>query len=171
MSAVPAFAQSEPFEGVSVTAIGGYESGPGGGGDKGAIFGGQIGYDLRSSDIVYGAEVELSGSTADLCIASVRTCISTGRDIYAGARVGVVTGDSMLIYAKGGYTNRSYNFSYTSPRPPVAPESATKDGWRLGLGVEYLLSENLHLKAEYRYSEYGDAPQQHQGVVGLGFRF
>lgn len=47
------------------------------------------------------------------------------------------------------------------------------DGYRLGTGVEHAISKKAFLKAEYRYTNVGNAPssQQHQVVTGVGIRF
>ncbi len=82
----------------------------------------------------------------------------TGRDLYAGARVGGVVSNNVMLYAHGGYTNLNaggFNF----------------EGIRAGVGAEYAVSDRVYLNAEYRYSDYDSGLDFHGAVVGVGFRF
>jgi outer membrane immunogenic protein len=181
--AAPALAQDKPFEGPSVTAIGGIDvSQPYGDAKVGALYGGQFGYDWQSDDTVFGLEGEVGGTTARNCItiyhpagAGDRSCEKPGRDLYIGGRVGRVLGDSTLLYAKAGYTNLRQTVDYrdgaTGSTNPAYSGSATSSGFRLGGGIEKRLGSNLTLKSEYRYSNYEGAYSRHQAVAGLGFRF
>ena len=61
------------------------------------------------------------------------------------------------------------------------------DGYRVGAGVEHAMGRKAYVKAEYRYSNYGDArleyangantdnfsvdTDRHQVVIGAGVRF
>ena len=78
-----------------------------------------------------------------------------------GARAGFLAMDNALIYVMGGYTeakvksevnlqdnnNNNINFHRS--------DSSWQDGWFVGGGIEALLWENISLKAEYRYADYG----------------
>ncbi|MFA6112568.1 MAG: outer membrane beta-barrel protein [Sphingomonas sp.] len=177
----PALAQDKPFEGASVTVIGGVEVSQSFGDAKvGALYGGQLGYDWQSDHIVFGLEGEVTGATATDCTtyyypggANARSCEKPGRDLYVGGRVGTVLGESTLLYAKGGYTNLRRAFDYTSggSGPASYSGSGTTDGFRVGLGVEKRLESGLTLKTEYRYSNHEGPYSSHQAVVGLGYRF
>jgi len=151
-----------------------------------------VGYDFDMGGLVVGVEGEWMESEANtrydrnsdvgLGIAN----LSTGRDLYAGVRVGARVGENAMVYAKGGYTNGRYNVlaydNVTDTRTNV-----NLDGWRVGAGVEVGITKNAFVKAEYRYSNYTngeiEAPSgattpdfdvdvdRHQGVVGVGLRF
>ena len=82
----------------------------------------------------------------------------TGRDLYAGVRVGGVVSNRAFLYAHGGYTNLNaggFNF----------------EGIRAGVGAEYAVSDRVYLNAEYRYSDYDSGLDFHGATVGVGFRF
>ena len=112
--------------------------------------------------------------------------VDMGRDLYLGARVGLLATPQTLLYAKGGYTNTAMNVLATDNTTDVRTD-VDLDGWRVGAGVEQAISDNLFIKGEYRYSNYQrgefEAPSglesdrfdvdldRHQIMVGVGARF
>ncbi len=180
----PALAQETPdkqFEGPSLTAIGGVDVSQGPGDRKaGALYGGQGGYDWQSGKTVFGIEGEVTGATGSQCFTiyqtgggADRSCMRSGRDFYAGGRIGTVLGRSTLLYAKAGYTNTLLNFDYRIGQTGQVTDlgRSISSGYRVGVGVEQRLGDRLILKAEYRYSNYEYSFSRHQTVAGLGFRF
>jgi len=164
--ASPALAQNNgDFSGVKATAIAGYDNIDvdiaGVENVEGFLYGGTLGYDIQSGNMVYGAEVEATESTGK--ISSIAGRIEAGRDLYAGARLGYVVSDSAMLYAKAGYTNARVS------SPGLGSENG--DGVRVGAGVEYKLSENMFARGEYRYSNYEDGISRNQGLVSLGMKF
>ncbi len=165
----PAIAQEEgDFSGAKGTAIAGYDNtdfGLAGAGNDdnldGFLFGAALGYDLQSSNIVYGVEAEITGSTGE--ISGGGLSVDASRDLYAGARLGFVVGDSALIYTKAGYSNARFTATGVG--------GGNLDGIRVGAGVEFKLSDNLFARGEYRYSDYEAGVSRNQVVGGLGFRF
>lgn len=140
----------------------------------GVVYGGGLGFDYDTGSVVLGADAELTGSTAKDCqtITTTTYCLKTGRDIYAGARVGVAVGDARdtLLYFKGGYTNAQFKADATTGTTTVS-SSTDEDGYRVGAGVEHKFSDTMSAKVEYRYSDYGNGVNRNQVVAGLGFRF
>ncbi len=160
---------------------------------EGVVYGGALGYDFNAGGVVLGVEAEYTGSTADVEFRDGDFegfglgNVETGRDLYVGARVGVLAQPDLLVYAKGGYTNAKYNIRSASGTQTFDQDIDT-DGYRVGAGVEYAMTERSFVKLEYRYSNYsnaeidfeGDAPDtanfdidtdRHQVVAGVGFRF
>jgi len=164
------------------------------------MYGVGVGYDFAVGNVVLGAEAELTDSEAkteivdgDLEDLGIGARVDTGRDIYAGVRAGVLLNPRTLLYAKGGYTNARFNM--------LADDGTTEletdldlDGWRVGAGAEYALSDNTFVKLEYRYSNYTEGEfdfedndffdddtgesgrfdtdlDRHQVAVGFGWRF
>jgi len=205
--AAPAYAQDEDatFTGPWVAGLVGYDNSRAGSdvdddstdddfhdGINGVNYGVGVGYDFDMGGLVLGVEGEWMESEADtnydlsddvgLGIAN----LSTGRDLYAGARVGYKVGSNAMIYAKGGYTNARYNI-LASDGTTDTRNNVNLDGWRAGAGVEVAITKNAFVKAEYRYSNYTNGQVQapsgaesddfdvdvdrHQGVVGVGLRF
>ncbi len=203
--ATPVLAQSAnpTFSGARVEATLGYDhtgagssvSNNNGRDDQkidGLLYGGGIGYDIAtSSNVVLGAEAELTGSTAksdrnDYTSDFGFGRVKQGRDIYVGARAGYVVAPTTMLYVKGGYTNAKLNVLAGS----TSQTTDTKfnlDGWRLGAGAEQAMGPNSYAKLEYRYSNYERSnidyatggtsgrfdvdTDRHQVVASYGFRF
>jgi len=206
-AAAPALAQdAQGFSGPHVEAIVGYDHHRSGSTKdidtnadldqsiNGVTYGGAVGYDIATgSNVVVGVEGELTDSSAkwDAEGGPPSTFnlgrVEAGRDIYAGARVGFVTGPSTMFYVKGGYTNARYNLLGTDGTTQLDQRLDT-DGWRVGAGVEQKIGSNAYGKLEYRYSNYskgefdfdGNTPDssrfnidtdRHQVVAAVGLRF
>lgn len=204
--ATPALAQDVaggPFTGPRVGAILGWDGlRPGSteesnirGDDQsadGLLYGADIGYDVAFSGAVVGIEGEINGSTAKV-ENSPRDVndfgygrVKTGRDLYLGARVGVLATPTTLVYVKGGYTNARLDLTRDNTNV-TTDRHYNLDGYRVGAGVEQSIRGKAYVKAEYRYSNYGDArleyangantdnfsvdTDRHQAVVGVGVRF
>lgn len=190
--AAPALAQSQApdqaFAGSHVEVITGWDHVN----DKssydaskdGVTYGGNIGYDIQRGSTVFGVEGEVTGSsisdrTSNVLDAGDRLRVKAGRDLYVGGRLGFLAGPRTLIYAKAGYTNAQFITDYDSPNSTPALSLRQRDnydGWRLGAGAEFKLTDKVFAKAEYRYSNYGSQangvdPERHQIITGLGVRF
>ena len=72
------------------------------------------------------------------------------------ARVGKVIDDSYMPYILGGATWTKLDAS-ASFQGISGSDSDTVSGWTVGAGIEFKLTENLHARAQYRYSDYNDA--------------
>lgn len=184
--ATPAFAQDAPFTGLRAEGVVGYDkvedgTGQDAGSSDGVTYGGAIGYDVQMGGAVIGAEAELTGSTTDtradsLLAAGDRLTVDMGRDIYLGGRVGVAVTPTTLLYAKGGYTNARIETTYETGAATTRIDE-DMEGYRIGAGAEVALSDNMYLKGEYRYSNYGNIDgydidvDRHQVVAGVGIRF
>ena len=153
-------AAAEPFTGPHVEAIAGYDRtdvGPGLGAAGGLLYGIGAGYDVALDRIRVGGEVEANDSTAAQAVTGVERRV--GRSLYAGVRAGVVVASRLLVYAKGGYANGRFGDSFTG------------DGLRIGGGGEFALTGQAFLRAEYRFSDYGQEARGQTWVAGLGLRF
>jgi outer membrane immunogenic protein len=181
--ASPVFAQdAAPVDkaatGLRVEAIAGYEEASFDSvrNGSGLLYGVGIGYDIAAGRFRFGLEAEASDSTARDCtvFGGNEVCSRAGRDLYAGARVGGMISDNVLLYGKVGYTNFRHSTRFTPPgatAPLVLhPEP---DGLRLGAGTEIGIGSRTFVKAEYRFSNYeaSQSYDKHQGVVGFGLRF
>ena len=203
--ATPAMAQdNEAFTGPRVEALVGYDSSrPGSTVDidnaddldqsiDDVAYGVGVGYDIAMGGAVVGLEGEWMESEAktEFDTAGFTTFgvsnIETGRDLYVGARAGVLVTPKTLLYVKGGYTNARYNVLATDNATDLET-NIDVDGWRGGAGAELAVSDNVFVKAEYRYSNYQEGEVQgpsglesdrfdvdldrHQVMAGVGVRF
>jgi len=168
--AAPAMAQDadKTFSGAHVEALGGWDRVQGEGQhDNGVLYGVGAGYDFRSGNTVFGVEGEASDSTQKQNVGALTEHAS--RDLYIGGRAGVVVGGNNLLYAKAGYTNA--RFTVTGTDTGVTLARGNLGGYRVGAGIEHQLSNNMFVKAEYRYSNYKDGVSRNQVVGGVGIRF
>jgi len=149
----------------------------------GFAYGGEVGYDYATkSGFVIGAYAGIEGATTKDCAVTgtQSACIKAGRNITAGVRAGGVVAGG-LLYAKGGYSNGRLNLTYKNTAAPATnfSDGGNADGWHLGAGYEFTISEHTYAKLEYVYTHYSvdDTSgldfrlQRHQGVVGFGYRF
>jgi outer membrane immunogenic protein len=176
--ATPALAQDTSLSGFRLEGLVGYETTDvEDEGADGVAYGVGVGYDVLSGGAVLGLEAEAMESGIKECVNGVdlpndRLCVRGGRDLYVGGRVGAMIGANSLAYIKGGYTNARLQLDYRSGL--IGTDARTfdnLDGVRVGGGVQFGLGPNLYAKAEYRYSNYEQGFDKHQGVAGLGFRF
>lgn len=207
---VPAAAQAQdgrlPFTGPRVEVIAGYDHNRSGStvdSDNtrnlkqsldGVVYGAGVGFDVPiDPNVRIGAEAEISDSSAkwDNNNGVPNTFnlgrVSADRDIYVGARLGFVVSPRTMVYGKAGYTNARFGLVGTNGTTSLDQRLDT-DGYRVGAGVEYAVSNNAFAKLEYRYSNYsrgefdfnGNTPDssrfdidtdRHQVVVGAGIRF
>ncbi|KHK93004.1 outer membrane protein [Novosphingobium malaysiense] len=144
--------------------------------DEGVSYGISAGYDMPlSGGMFVGIQGTVADSTTKECASDVfgagdKLCIKTGRDLAAVVRLGTTVGEKGKLYVLGGYTNARIRVTY-SDGVDSASDGANGDGFRLGAGYQYDLSENLFLKAEYRYSNYESDVSRHNGIVALGVKF
>jgi outer membrane immunogenic protein len=179
--ATPAFAQNAPtFQGPRVEAQIGYDSvDVEGESSDGLSYGVALGYDFQRGGAVFGIEAEAADSSADQCVTGVTVatdelCAAAGRDLYIGGRIGAAVSPRVLLYAKAGYTNARVRLDYEDGTAGTVNDFSigeNLDGVRVGAGLEFALSSNAFLRTEYRYSNYEQGFDRHQGVAGIGFRF
>lgn len=202
-AATPAFAQDAPFSGPRIAVLGGWERTQAGssqdsniqGDDQsinGFMYGAELGYDVNLGKVVIGADAEVSDSTAKVDYNNPGPNyfgygrVKTGRDLYVGARAGVLADPQTLLYVKGGYSNARLDVLASDGTTEVG-RNFKLDGYRIGAGVERQINDKVFAKLEYRYSNYSDASleyddggtiqkfgvdtDRHQVVAGVGIRF
>jgi outer membrane immunogenic protein len=180
VAATPAVAQDRaPFTGARVEGLIGYDS-PRVQGDSfgGVVYGARVGYDFQSGGAVFGVDGEVTDSSADTCIGGVNVpadtlCARAKRDLYVGGRIGAVVGDRALIYGLAGYTNGRFGLAYDDGGTGANDFRSAQnlDGVRVGAGLQYAISRNAFVNAEYRYSNYENGVSRHQVLGGFGVRF
>ncbi|MCB4859105.1 porin family protein [Sphingobium sp. RSMS] len=155
----PAFAQdAAPFTGPRAGVTLGYDKV---GGEEGFSYGVSTGYDLAVAPrITFGPEVSFSDSTADDNFG-----IDVSRDLAASIRLGYVVTPRVLAFGKVGYATTRFEDT-------VEGDFGNLEGVRYGGGVEFAVTGNTYISAEYQRTEYeADFGGRDAGVVGIGFRF
>ena len=103
-------------------------------------------------------------------------------------RAGMVVNNDYLLYVTGGAAWAKVGVDiYDDDNEKIANDSQTMSGWTIGAGVEMVLTENLHARLQYRYTDYGDKDfsdtvdgdvykinadyNAHMVTLGLSYRF
>jgi len=134
---------------------------------KGAVFGGQIGYNYRLTNLpiighaVAGVEVDsdwasLTGSTTVNPVAGGPATFATRFENFGTARLRFgYDFDRLLVYFTSGLsygtTKSSYNFAGISNARTDAHTGVPPHVGVVGIGAEYALTNNFSIKAEYLY--------------------
>jgi outer membrane immunogenic protein len=141
---------------------------------QGVIGGAHVGYNLQYNPwLVFGLEGSVDGTSLSHTLAvpvnefafdtpGIITS-SSQADVQGSlrARVGVAL-DRVLIYGTGGVAFTGFNTTifdttgfFTGVPLTNATFSNTRAGWTAGGGIEYALTDNWWVRAEYRYSNFG----------------
>lgn len=122
------------------------------GSPKGAILGGQVGYNQQIGNFVVGLEGDLNWVDAK---------DSSGNGVFTGrgkvqslatvrGRAGVAV-DRALFFATAGYAGGSVKADLTTPALNYS-EAKWLNGYAIGAGIEYAVTNNVTVKGEYLYS-------------------
>jgi opacity protein-like surface antigen len=132
----------------------------------GAVYGGQLGYfysPIGARTFFFGEVLGLTGSATqqkDLITTASSTkdgLFSVSRKMTMGAALGggIFINPLVGFYAKLGYEQTAFNFSYTQLKYGTnAAESFSKksSGINFGGGLIYKMTESIFINAEYTYS-------------------
>ena len=130
------------------------------GNTDGGLFGIQAGYNYQSGPLVAGIEGDIdfggvSGSNSPW--GSIHGNGNINAEGSIRARFGYAFNHA-LVYITGDYTGANLKGSVTdfAISPSIyANESTFLNGWVIGTGIEYAVTRNISVKAEYLYSNYG----------------
>lgn len=143
----------------------------------GLVLGGYAGYNLKATDrIVIGVEAGFSASVDDqnrAASAGKSLTIDPRYSFDVSARAGYLVTDKALVYVRGGYANTRVRTTLDGLTGPVTA-SYNLDGWQVGGGLEYAITDRISARAEYRYSDLGSNGGQydrHQTLVGVSYNF
>lgn len=134
----------------------------------GALYGGHVGYNHQSGNLVLGIEGtyaggELDGSTTCLFV------LNCARDLnWLGTiegRIGYAFGNS-LVYARGGVAWGELETDVSIFGFNLVSGSETHTGWTAGFGFEHMFGSNLITRIEYAHVDLGDEVHTLNGVVG-----
>lgn len=167
----------DPFFGTGTfltTSIGGTPSG--------VIGGGNVGYNYQINQWVLGLEGSVDGTslsnTAGAFFPDGTTLRAhTTADIQGSIRGKLgVAWDRALIYATGGVAFGGFNTNVSVSNPAFGffgngNVSTTRVGWTVGGGIQYAVTNNWSIFAEYRYTNWGSIRQNDFGVLPAGVFF
>lgn len=132
------------------------------GNNFGGLYGITAGYNYQSGPLVAGIEGDLDfGSVNGL--GSAGPGVNGSGNVTADGSIRLRFGyafDRALIYATGGYTGANMKGSVAdfSAAPNIyASQSQYLNGFTIGGGLEYAVTNNVSVKAEYLFNDYGTA--------------
>ena len=150
---------------------------------RGGFIGGHTGYNWQNGQIVYGLEGDINwadikgGDTRVLAFApiSLTTTGNSGLDWFGSVRgrLGYLATQHLMLYgtggvAFGGVTGNS-SIVLAAPAPfgasALAGYNETKVGWVAGGGIEWAAFQNIRLRAEYKYLDFGSHTMASGGTV------
>jgi len=84
----------------------------------------------------------------------------------------VLVTPQLLVYAKGGYVNNEQRKRFDAPVGETSfYDHYRTDGYQLGGGAEYSLTDMFYVNAEYKYSNYHSHTARQRALIGFGVRF
>jgi outer membrane immunogenic protein len=144
----------------------------------GFVGGGQIGCNYQVNQWVFGVEGTFDGSSIK---GDANNLAILNDDIFTTkiSSLATVTGrigyawNNVLLYAKGGYAGARVQFSVSdtccvdgSSPMGAGSQSDWQSGWTIGGGLEYGLTPNWIIGAEYNYIDLGTATYEVGGGLG-----
>ncbi|MDP8913047.1 MAG: porin family protein, partial [Pseudomonadota bacterium] len=103
----------------------------------------------------------------------------------AGARVGYVVSPTVLLYAKGGYSNARLRPEFTSgattaQRAAFGGFERDRNGFHVGGGAEFAVAQSFYGRLDYAHHKYKDFQvdanselsfRRNQVTAAIGYRF
>jgi outer membrane immunogenic protein len=143
----------------------------------GWALGGYTGYNYQTGPFVIGLEgdVKYDWNEDKFDLGGIPMELKSDWSGSLRARMGYAF-DRTLVYATGGYafTNAELRDQETGDS-----DSKTLNGWTIGAGFEHAFTDNFIGRAEYRYTDYGDADlmgvntdlKSSDVMLGVGWKF
>jgi outer membrane immunogenic protein len=157
---------------------------------NGIIGGAHIGYNYQVNQFVFGIEGDVDGTNFNNSVTAgpLAAYVSTRIPIEGSARGRIgYAWDRALFFATGGaaFADIQHQYAIGGVFDPAGTYSKTRVGWTVGGGVEYALSNNWSVRAEYRYADFGHATDttfvgllpvdnhvvEHRVTVGFSYKF
>lgn len=130
---------------------------PQGNADGQGFFGGiHAGYNWHSGSMVFGAEADIEASSIDGDDGGDAARTNGFNVRWTGslrARAGISL-DRTLLYGTAGFAALQARV-YQSDSFAPSSTSTTFSGWSLGAGIERALTDNITVRSEYRYADFG----------------
>ena len=148
--------------------------------NSGVFGGGQMGYNWQASNFVFGLEGTIS--RLDNKGSALNTVFGTGDDLFSWranwmatitGRVGVAYVNN-LFYVKGGYAgvnNRLSVSDVTAPFTGSGSQTQWHNGWTVGAGWEYGITQNWTVGLEYDYAAFETKSYQLAGASAGTYTF
>jgi outer membrane immunogenic protein len=135
---------------------------------NGVVGGGHIGYNVQVNQFVAGLEGDVEGTGISRSFSPGGVLYTTDIPVQGSirGRLGVAF-DRALLYATGGAEFAGFDTSYTG-FPGFDQNSTTRTGWTVGGGIEYAVTGNWSIRAEYRFTDFGYFADSTPNTFGFG---
>ena len=176
MEAAPVFTWAGAYGGIQGGAgwMDGDFSGAGVSGSDnfdGGMIGGFAGYNFQMDNYVFGIEGDLNYNWNENNYSG--TDVGTDVSGSVRGRLGYAL-DNALIYGTAGWAAANAFADGNG-----VDETKTLNGWTVGAGIDYAVTNNIFARGEYRYTDFGDKDiggvnadfTQHAVTVGVGVKF
>ncbi len=143
----------------------------------GIDYGGYFGFDAPvGTNFVLGGEAEIGagGKTLRQTLApGITASLNPDWNYMFSGRAGAVLGDRTLVYGRIGYGRERIKTTVADAATPANSFSSKDwaDGAVYGGGIEYALTPNTSVRAEYRYKDFDGSYNPQQVLAGFSFRF
>jgi len=141
---------------------------------SGGLAGGTVGYNWTNGDMVFGVEGDIGYASLDASgkILSENSpehwqdlTLSNGMLLDLTGRIGLSMGN-VLFYGKGGVALYTGSAMQDTTKPEYYSEgTGTFTGWTAGVGAEAFVAENISVKAEYQYYDFGEQQAFQQAMT------
>lgn len=137
---------------------------------------GFVGYDLALGKVaVVGGEIGLGGGgrTSDQAtlLAGGRYRVDPGLTYDVTARIGFMPAKGFMVYGRGGYRWLRTQQVISGQVTGNGITKVTEKGFTYGGGIEYAVTSNIGLRAEFNRTDYDRNFKQNKVSVGASFRF
>ncbi len=132
---------------------------------NGVVGGGHVGFNYQINQFVAGIEGDVEGTGISRTYSPGGAVYNTKIPVQGSirGRLGVAF-DQVLLYATGGGEFAGIDTNYTG----LGSFSHTQAGWTVGGGIEYAITGNWSVRAEYRYTDFGHFTDFTPIAFGLG---
>jgi outer membrane immunogenic protein len=132
---------------------------------NGIVGGAHAGYNYQINQFVAGIEGDIEGTGISRTFSPGGVVYNTKIPVQGSirGRLGVAF-DRVLLYATGGAEFAGFDTSYSG----IATASHSRVGWTIGGGIEYAVTSNWSVRAEYRYTDFGHFTDITPIVFGIG---
>jgi len=122
---------------------------------NGIVGGAHLGVNVQFSQFVAGVEADIEGAGVQGSNSALGLTYSSRVDVESTyrARLGYAW-DRVLLYGTGGLAIADFTNHYTSALGFDSDPHA-RFGWTIGGGVEYAITNNWSVRAEYRFTSFG----------------
>ncbi|MCI0468177.1 MAG: porin family protein [Beijerinckiaceae bacterium] len=134
---------------------------------NGVVGGAHIGYNLQLNQFVAGLEGDVEGTGISRTFSPGGVVYDTNVPVQGSIRARLGIGfDRVLLYATGGAAFAGFETTVTGFG--VDRTSQTRAGWTVGGGIEYAVTPNWSIRAEYRYADFGSFTYATPLAFGVG---